>query len=106
MERILIWTLSPFNLCTHTYSRSTFQSLELNEDVKTTQGSYENVVLRAPSIFRSTAAEDVCLHLALLCDWLAGYRAEQRASQVSGEVGKQGFFLVGCAVKRQEGMET
>lgn len=33
----------------------------------------------------------MCLHLALLCDWLPGYRAEQRASQVSEEEGTRGF---------------
>ena len=65
--------------------------------------AYEDPVWGASSLFQSTAAGEVCLHLALLCDWLTGYRAEQRASQGSGEEGNRGF-LVGCGVRHRRGI--
>lgn len=64
--------------------------------------AYKNPVWGASSLFQSTAAGEVCLHLALLCDWLTGYRAEQRASQGSGEEGIQGFSS-GTWCQTQEG---
>lgn len=34
------------------------------------------------------------LHLPLLCDWLTGYWAEQRASKIIRKEGKWGFFFL------------
>lgn len=65
----------------------------------------KNPLLGAPSLSQSTVAEEVCLHPALLCDWLTWYWAEQGASQVRGREGKQGISS-GTCYKRQEGMGT
>lgn len=52
----------------------------------------ENPVFQELRAFSKAQLQRKCvLHLALLCDWLTGYRAEHRASQVSGEEGKQRF---------------
>lgn len=59
-----------------------------------------NPALGASSLFQSRAAGEVCLHLTLLCDWLTGYWAEQRASQISGEEGEKDFIFSGTCYKR------
>ena len=65
---------------------------------KKKSSEYRNTVLGDAEQFGGTAAEEACSHLSALSDWLAGYRAEKRASQMSGKEW-------GCAIRNRKGWD-
>lgn len=89
--------LSPTDAHKHTHIYRQIQSPEIKRGEKKYICKHLkdwNPALGASSLFQSREAGEVCLRPALPCDWLTGYWAEQRVSQVSGKEGKQDLWDV------------